>query len=273
MTVVSPWTIGGHICSEVFDHTSVVRFLERWTGVEEPNISAWRRTACGDLTSAFDFDRQGRPPRLEEPGPVPEPIERWHPGAPADGTLPPQERGRKPVRPLPYAPGVSALIDGRGRLELTLRNRGGSAAHFAVYPYEGELEIPLHVDVAREHRERIVPAGDAFRLAVQGPNRFWYELAGSRSGAAAGVDVRPRAVPLRTVLALELENAGEETVTLQLNALGYGRRRRTLRLRPGRTRTITWDTDRGWYDVEVTADEDGAFRRRLTGASRRAASG
>ena len=43
MTIVSPWTVGGHVCSEVFDHTSVVRFLERWTGVDEPNISPWRR--------------------------------------------------------------------------------------------------------------------------------------------------------------------------------------------------------------------------------------
>jgi phospholipase C len=265
MTIVSPWTIGGHVCSEVSDHTSVVRFLERWTGVEEPNISPWRRTVCGDLTSAFDFDRQGRPPRLEQPGPVPEPIERWHPGAPADGALPPQERGRRPLRALPYAPGVSALVDGRGRLELTLRNRGDSAAHFAVYPYQGELDVPLHADVAREQRVRLEPPGDAFQLAVQGPNRFWYELAGTRSGAAAGVDVRPRAVPLRTVLALELENAGEEPVTLRLGALGYGRRRRAVRVRPGRTRSITWDTDRGWYDLEVTADEDGTFRRRLTG--------
>jgi phospholipase C len=71
MTIVSPWTIGGFISSEVFDHTSTIRCLERWTGVREPNISAWRRTACGDLTSAFGFDRQGRPPRLEHPGPVP----------------------------------------------------------------------------------------------------------------------------------------------------------------------------------------------------------
>jgi phospholipase C len=265
MTVVSPWTVGGYVDSEVFDHTSVVRFLERWTGVEEPNISDWRRTVCGDLTSAFDFERQGRPPRLDQPGPVPEPIARWHPGAPADAELPRQERGRRPARALPYAPSVSALLDRRGRLELTLRNRGRSASHFAVYPYSGELELPLHRDVTREHRERVELAGDGFRLAIQGPNRFWYELAGSRRGAAAQVDVRGRTVPFRSVLALELENAGQREVTLRLRALGYGRHDATVRLRRGRTRTITWDTDDGWYDLEVTADEDRAFRRRLTG--------
>ncbi|HEY9028219.1 MAG TPA: phospholipase C, phosphocholine-specific, partial [Burkholderiaceae bacterium] len=50
MTVVSPWSRGGHVCSQVFDHTSVIRFLEKRFGVIEPNISPWRRAVCGDLT-------------------------------------------------------------------------------------------------------------------------------------------------------------------------------------------------------------------------------
>jgi phospholipase C len=54
--VVSPWTAGGWVCSETFDHTSVLRFLEKFTGVREDNISAWRRQTFGDLTSAFRFD-------------------------------------------------------------------------------------------------------------------------------------------------------------------------------------------------------------------------
>ncbi|HKT53975.1 MAG TPA: phospholipase C, phosphocholine-specific, partial [Caulobacteraceae bacterium] len=53
--VVSPWSRGGFVCSEVFDHTSTLRFLEKRFGVMEPNISDWRRAVCGDLTSAFDF--------------------------------------------------------------------------------------------------------------------------------------------------------------------------------------------------------------------------
>ncbi|HEU4372556.1 MAG TPA: phospholipase C, phosphocholine-specific, partial [Telluria sp.] len=57
LLVVSPWTRGGWVCSEVFDHTSILRFLERRFGVAEPNISAWRRSVCGDLTSMFDFAR------------------------------------------------------------------------------------------------------------------------------------------------------------------------------------------------------------------------
>jgi len=53
--IVSPWTTGGWVCSQRFDHTSVLQFLEKFTGVRESNISDWRRSAFGDLTAAFRF--------------------------------------------------------------------------------------------------------------------------------------------------------------------------------------------------------------------------
>ena len=65
--VVSPWSIGGFVATEQFDHTSVLQFLETLTGVSEPNISAWRRQAFGDLTSALGFTngrRSSSPPHL-----------------------------------------------------------------------------------------------------------------------------------------------------------------------------------------------------------------
>lgn len=60
--IVSPWTAGGWVCSEKFDHTSVLQLLEKITGVEEPNITAWRRQTFGDLTAAFRFSEQKAPP-------------------------------------------------------------------------------------------------------------------------------------------------------------------------------------------------------------------
>jgi phospholipase C len=53
--IISPWTTGGYVFSETSDHTSQLRFLERITGVEETNISDWRRDVVGDLTGAFRF--------------------------------------------------------------------------------------------------------------------------------------------------------------------------------------------------------------------------
>jgi phospholipase C len=55
LLVVSPFTRGGFVCSDTFDHTSLLRFLERRFGAEVPNLSAWRRSVTGDLTSAFNF--------------------------------------------------------------------------------------------------------------------------------------------------------------------------------------------------------------------------
>ena len=65
--LVSPWTAGGWVSSERFDHTSVLQFLEAFTGVREPNISDWRRRSFGDLTSAFRFrDTPLKPPVLPD---------------------------------------------------------------------------------------------------------------------------------------------------------------------------------------------------------------
>jgi phospholipase C len=64
--IVSPWSAGGWVCSDRFDHTSVLRFLEKFTGVREPNISEWRRKTFGDLTSVLRFDSSASRPSLPD---------------------------------------------------------------------------------------------------------------------------------------------------------------------------------------------------------------
>jgi phospholipase C len=58
--IVSPWTAGGYVCSQRFDHTSILQFMERVTDVREDNISAWRRQTFGDLTAAFRFSEKAQ---------------------------------------------------------------------------------------------------------------------------------------------------------------------------------------------------------------------
>jgi phospholipase C len=53
--IVSPFARGGYVCGKTYDHTSTLRFLETRFGVEVPNLTAWRRATCGDLTEAFGF--------------------------------------------------------------------------------------------------------------------------------------------------------------------------------------------------------------------------
>ena len=105
MIVISPWSTGGFVCSETFDHTSIIRFMERRFGVREPNISAWRRRTCGDLTAAFDFGQQPRRiPRLPSTSgsaaaAVQECATLPAPTVPRNQSLPKQERGTRPRRP------------------------------------------------------------------------------------------------------------------------------------------------------------------------------
>jgi len=53
--VISPWSRGGKVCTETFDHTSTLTLLERRFGVEVANLSQWRRQTCGDLVGALDL--------------------------------------------------------------------------------------------------------------------------------------------------------------------------------------------------------------------------
>ncbi|GIH15102.1 alkaline phosphatase family protein [Rugosimonospora africana] len=99
--VVSPWSSGGWVCSDVFDHTSMLRLLERRFRVAEPNISAWRRRTVGDLTSALRLGHHNPHfPSLPDPAPV---YEREvqevatlpSPTVPTVQTVPHQERGHR----------------------------------------------------------------------------------------------------------------------------------------------------------------------------------
>lgn len=59
LVIASPWSRGGFVCSQVFDHTSSLQFLEHFINhkfgkkITETNISQWRRAVCGDLTASF----------------------------------------------------------------------------------------------------------------------------------------------------------------------------------------------------------------------------
>jgi phospholipase C len=102
--IVSPWTVGGFVCHDTFDHTSVLQFLETVTGVVNPNITAWRRQVSGDLTSALGAIPSRRFPRLPSTTRELERAERaalefpLPPIPGADQSFPVVGRGTKPVR-------------------------------------------------------------------------------------------------------------------------------------------------------------------------------
>ncbi len=69
--VISPFSRGGWVNSDTFDHTSILRLIETRFGVEAPNLSEWRRRTVGDLTTTVDFAK----PEASVPSLPPAPLD------------------------------------------------------------------------------------------------------------------------------------------------------------------------------------------------------
>ncbi|OCF84970.1 phosphocholine-specific phospholipase C [Nocardia brasiliensis] len=278
MLVISPWSRGGWVNSQVYDHTSVIRFLEKWTGVNEPNISAWRRSICGDLTGCFDFGKTDTTiPMLPDttalraqadatqrtlPAPAP---------PPAGGQRPPaQESGTRPARPLPYAPAVNGTLTPEGALVTAFRNTGIADLQLAAYRADGRTDGPWRYDVKAGTTVTDtwnVPAypDKKYGVAVHGPNRFLWRLAGT---STSPLEVSAAYTP-DYKLQLSMTNKGKTAATVTVRANSYRTDGPwTYQLAPGKTVVDTWNAlsyGKGWYDLSLTVDVDPAFQRHFRG--------
>ncbi len=259
MMIVSPWSAGGWVNSQVFDHTSVIRFLEQVTGVQEPNISDWRRAVCGDLTSCFDFSVfHPAVPSLpdidalvaladaqESLPPVPSP------GKTVTQAPPTQEPGERKHRTLPYQPNGNLTIVG-GVATVTIRNTGSATVSTSVFannvqPLTATAVVASHGHDGTYAFDTSATAG-VFDLAVHGPNGFLREFAGLVS---AGITVA--ATLDGHALRLRLANFGPSAVRFTLTSNDYVTRTHTVHVGAHDHVDVDWSTSDGWYDVTVTA--------------------
>jgi phospholipase C len=270
MLVVSPWSKGGWVCSEVFDHTSIVRFIERRFGVSEPNISPWRRAVCGDLTAAFDFGHtDARVPALPDTRGYLPPDHARHPDfvpvPPPNPALPKQERGLRPARPLPYDLAADASGTGSGHLRIEFANHGAAGANFYVTSATHPDGPWTYTVGARRRLSGSWAAGQAgYDFSVHGPNGFFRHIKGHPG--AAGVEVAAHRDEDGEQLRLVLTNAGTTAVRLTVTD-GYGGHPATFHLRPGTHAVHVAELRRshGWYDLSVAVDQDSTFLRRFAG--------
>ncbi|PHY20755.1 phosphocholine-specific phospholipase C [Caulobacter sp. BP25] len=259
--VISPWSRGGWVNSQVFDHTSVVRFLEARFGVMEPNIAPWRRAVCGDLTTCFDF----KTPNAKPFAPLPPTAEaakranalgRTKPPTPTTVVAPVQAKGTRPSRALPYALVADAKVqDGAARLILT--NTGAAAAVLHVYDRLRLDAAPRRYTLAPgTSLEDTWPAG-AYDLWVLGPNGFHRRFAGD----SEGVEINARAQG--DALLVSAVNSSPTPRALSVEVLDG--ERLSVTLAPGETRTKAFPTRQGWYDVTARLDGAPAWLRRVSG--------
>jgi len=277
--VVSPWSRGGWVNSQAFDHTSLIRFLEERFGVVEPNISPWRRAVLGDLTSAFDFRRPNHkfpalPSLTREEADGIRAAQEQLPqvSIPLDsaGALPIQPAGVRPACAIPYVLQVDAGVEAdAARVRLQFRNLGEAGAVYHVYDRLRLHAVPRRyaVEPGRSLEDiwsAGVDVGGRYDLWVLGPNGFLRHVAGTVSGSdAARLEID---VQYTRALVVTLSNDGSADCVFSLEANAYRRPGTdTVRVAAGTQRTLPWPLRRGWYDVTITCDADAAFLRRLAG--------
>lgn len=283
MWVVSPWSRGGWVNSQSFDHTSIIRFLEARFGVHEPNITPYRRAFMGDLTSCFNFaapNDESFPalPRLsrgEADALRAEHEQREQIPAPrgVDSEAPRQEPGVRFSRALPYELHVEAVRTVSG-IELVFSNTGAAGAVFHVYNRHRLADVPHRYAVGAGKQlsdswtPALVPAG-AYDLWVLGPNGYHrHFVGGPELPAAARPEVRLCYDTRAGDIYLKMRNDGMATCTFVVSPRAY----RTdgpwlFSVDPGQEIEQGWSLadSAAWYDFEVTTAEDPVFLRRFAG--------
>ncbi|CAL4867082.1 Non-hemolytic phospholipase C [Asticcacaulis sp. MM231] len=265
--VISPWSKGGFVNSQVFDHTSVIRFLEARFGVHEPNISAWRRAVCGDLTTCFDFANPNSEAffqKLPETAATAERARKLSgqpkPQPPEQISPPVQENGQRRARPLPYRFNVQVKPSPIGHgISLEFVNDSiDTAVVFHVYDRNAVKNPPKRYTVkANGQLFATISATDdgKFDYDILGPNGFYRHFAGT--GACP--------VTIESGKVLSLHAFGGETLTVTVTDNAYGQPAQSLTTAKGlNVNLMAFDlaVSDGWYDITLSGD---GFSHRFAG--------
>jgi len=273
MIAVSPWSKGGWVNSQTFDHTSVLQFLEARFGVAEPNITHWRRTVCGDLTSVFDF---GSP----DAGAVSLPATAAYianadataslpaPTLPAAFAVVRQETGQRPARALPYDLNANCEVDAlRRSVTVAIDNRGAVGAALSA---RGHAAGPWFFTVERGERLRheLMADTDRYDIALFGPNGFYRAYRGATAASAPRLGAELNYSRGDQTLHVLLRNIGSAPATYRLTSNAYGATPAfEATIAPGGTAMATLPLAHSarWYDFEVASPADPSFAQRFAG--------
>jgi phospholipase C len=231
LVVASPWSRGGKVCSQVFDHTSIIQFLEEFTShkakksIKETNITEWRRTICGNISSVFqpyDTSAYKKPTTVRRDEILTTIHKAQFKEAPSNYKalnadeisgvnqgkvdlpfLPKQEPGTRPSCAIPYELYVEGnLSKDKTIFEISLKvgNRffgdKSAGAPFIIYamnPYQNEnLRVWNYAVRAGDELKDVWKLADfeggKYHLRVYGPNGFYREFAGSVKDTAVQVE-------------------------------------------------------------------------------------
>ncbi|MCH7388459.1 phospholipase C, phosphocholine-specific [Acinetobacter modestus] len=282
MYIISPWSRGGWVNSQVFDHSSVIRFLEQCFGVQEPNISPYRRAVCGDLTSAFNFktpnllpldNLSGKKSKSEADA-----IRKAQEGMaqvirPLSQSYPVQEIGVRLSRALPYILHTSAKVDAAKKtVKLMFSNTGTHAAVFHVYDKLNLDAIPRRymVEAGKQLDDVWKTKDNQYDLWVLGPNGFHRSFTGNVAQVSqfeALPEIRVCMEECDPKLFLKVRNDGTQIAKLIVKANAYLPNKTWQIETTTAEKELSWDMSEfgGWYDFTVTIQNEPSFSRRFAG--------
>jgi len=259
LVIASPWSRGGWVNSQVFDHTSSLQFLEKFLSqkfgknIEEPNISEWRRTVCGDLSSVFrpytdeklnkpaflardEFIKSIHKAQFKNPPSnykrlAKKEIEQINKQPHSTPFMAVQEPGVRSSCALPYELYVDGMLsDDRNSFEISMKvgnvffagSSAGSA--FCVYApgkfKNEELRTWAYAVAAGDELKDSWLVNDfekgQYLLRVYGPNGFFREFSGDRNDAPIVVKTRYEQADSKPTgnIVLQIGNRAKQSQTI-----------------------------------------------------------
>ncbi|HWA82157.1 MAG TPA: phospholipase C, phosphocholine-specific [Fimbriimonadaceae bacterium] len=277
LVVCSPWSRGGCVNSQVFDHTSVIQLVETWLAgkgknVRETNISDWRRTVCGDLSSIFR-------PYKGEAYELPKPLDR---NAVIEGIHQArfkasmkkcdpltadeiaslnvgvaQESGTRPSCSLPYELSANGSKQG-GQLKITMEagnrlfGKQAAGSPFNAYSYGEQMLVRAYAVKAGDSVSDTFDAAGKYDVRIDGPNGFMRHFNGDAGDPNVGIVVLPKGDRLE----IHVKNHGSATIRVTVRDESYGAsdRQETVGANGATTLAVPTKDSKGWYDFTVIVD-------------------
>ncbi len=294
MVVASPWSRGGWVNSQLFDHTSMIQFLEDFvkekTGktVHEENVSAWRRSIAGNLTSCFrahtnddakldylDRDKFVIQIREAKDKEVPanfkaltaQQIAEVNQKLAASQWMSKQEPGTRPANPLPYELYADGALSADGK-SFVLTMKAGMAVHgtksmgapFNVYLRDGgNMVAGTYAVKAGDALTQSFPLnGEKYSIEVHAPNGFFRSFNGTvKAPVMVQAMYEQLGGKLSGNIALQVKNSDKTPVQVMVKDHSYGLTPVMTNVAAGATESVVMWSGRshGWYDVSVSVED------------------
>lgn len=274
--IISPWSRGGWVDSQVADHTSVGQFIEKCFGVTIPAISPWHRAVSSDLVSAFDFVNPNDPvfPVMPKTANYPDldAASKLLPlaAAPTDPAPLYQEKGTRFSRALPYRLNVYLRkSENENKIDLTFGNQGDAGVVYHVYDLNHLDRIPRRYTVeagkAISDDWQLGADQGSYDLEVYGPNGYFQKFSGnidSMEEPEITLDFDYR----KGGISVDITNPGKSPIIATINSNAYDHGGPwTFNIAAGKNKKKKWalKSSGNWYDFSVKVGNE--YLRRFAG--------